>query len=232
VDEAGNFYLLDSKSRKVFVYDISKEFVAEFDIPEAINPFDIAVKKNKIWITDVKNNRVYVLNASDYSLVDYLPKEKGEVGDESYLYQPYSIAASDEYVVVVDMGAFNVKVFSYEGEFIRNIGSFGRASGQFSRPKGIAIDKEGFIYVVDHAFQNIQIFNTEGQLLMFFGFPLGQFTGLNLPADIAIDYDNIEYFKAFVDPKYELQYLVYVTSQFGDNKVSIFGRIEPKEPKE
>lgn len=228
VDDNGDLYLLDLSDKKVFVYDNNKRYVSEFEFPEAIYPVDIDIKNNKIWITDLKNNRINVFNKEDHSFIDYFPKEEFARGNDEFLYQPLSIAVTDEYVYVMDMGAYKIKIFTHNGEFVKSIGSFGKASGQFTRPKGIAVDNDGLIYAVDAAFQNVQIFNTEGQLLTFFGQPLEHAPSLNLPASISIDYDNIDFFKKDIDPKFELLYLIYVTNQFGDNKVMVYGRIELK----
>jgi DNA-binding beta-propeller fold protein YncE len=46
----------------------------------------------------------------------------------------------------------------------------GDSTGQFSRPKGAAVDPAGRVYVVDGIFDNIQIFDQTGRLLM----PLGE----------------------------------------------------------
>ena len=72
-------------------------------------------------------------------------------------------------------------------------------------------------------FQNVQIFDREGRLLLFFGQPGGDVEGLNLPTGIKVDYDNVKYFQAYADPKFHVEYLVFVVSQFGPNKVDVFG---------
>ncbi|MDH3856739.1 MAG: 6-bladed beta-propeller, partial [Gammaproteobacteria bacterium] len=82
-----------------------------------------------------------------------------------------------------------------EGEFVRSFGSIGRQSGQFSRPKGIGVDKQGNAYVVDTAFGNFQIFNSDGQLLMAVG-SRNSSAGparFMLPAGLAIDEDGRVY---------------------------------------
>jgi DNA-binding beta-propeller fold protein YncE len=48
-------------------------------------------------------------------------------------------------------------------------GAIGTRSGQFSRPKGIAVDLNGIIYVVDSSFSNFQLFDSAGKLLLFIG---------------------------------------------------------------
>ena len=50
-----------------------------------------------------------------------------------------------------------------------------------------------------------------------------------LPAKVVIDYDNVDLFADRVAPGYKVEYLVIVTSQFGANKVSVFGFLESTE---
>ena len=47
--------------------------------------------------------------------------------------------------------------------------------------------------------------------------------GLNLPAGIAIDYDNVALFRRFAAPGFNLEYVILVVSQFGPNQVDVFG---------
>ena len=64
-------------------------------------------------------------------------------------------------------------------------------------------------------------FNPEGRLLMFFGENGNQRGGFLLPAKVAIDYDNLKYFQQYVAPDFQMEYLVLVTSQFGDRRVNV-----------
>jgi hypothetical protein len=67
------------------------------------------------------------------------------------------------------------------------------------------------------------MFNDQGQTLMFFGGPGNGRGNLNMPTAIAIDYDNVEYFRKYADPDFELEYLVLVANQFGTNKIAVYG---------
>jgi len=81
---------------------------------------------------------------------------------------------------------------------------------------------------VDAAFENVQIFDKEGKLLMFFG---GTYQGpgyMWLPAKVIIDYDNLKYFQKYVYKDFKLKYLIFVTNQYGPDKVSVYGFIEPR----
>jgi DNA-binding beta-propeller fold protein YncE len=106
---------------------------------------------------------------------------------------------------------------------VRVYGKLGDELGNFSRPKGIALDHEGRLYVGDAAFENVQVFDNDGRLLLFFGQPGGRGEGLNLPAGVTIDYANVDVFKQYADPRFKVEYLILVASQFGPNKVDVFG---------
>ena len=44
-------------------------------------------------------------------------------------------------------------------------GSPGQGDGEFNRPSGIAVDKEGIIYVTDFKNDRLQIFNADGSFI-------------------------------------------------------------------
>ena len=52
-------------------------------------------------------------------------------------------------IIVSDMGAHNLKVFSIEGHLLTTIGQEGEGPGKFDRLMGVDVDKEGRIVVVD-----------------------------------------------------------------------------------
>ncbi len=110
-----------------------------------------------------------------------------------------------------------------DGHELSTIGMSGVNLGHFARPRGVAVDKNGLVYVADAAFENVQIFRKDGQLLLAFG-GSGTLPGnLYLPAGVSIDYDNVKYFQKYADPKFKIEYLIIVTSQFGDRLINIYG---------
>ncbi len=89
-------------------------------------------------------------------------------------------------LLVVDAMNFRIQRFPTDGPATA-FGKKGNAAGDFSLPRGVAVDGEGHIYVVDSQFENVQIFDAHGRLLMAFGEGgegRGQFS---LPSGIAID---------------------------------------------
>ncbi len=221
IDEQGNKYITDTTRSLVLVYDAENKFVKIIGDGESFKPSDVLIADNKLFITDIKNHRIVVLDKdTDEQLYTI-----GSVGSkEGELFYPTNLALGpDNTLYISETGNFRVQKFTLDGKFIKSYGKVGTGLGQFARPKGVAVDREGRMHVVDAAFENVQIMNSDGKLLMFYGEPGGEKANINLPTDIFIDYDNVKYFRRYAKPGFELEYIILVSSQFGDSKVNVFG---------
>ncbi|MEN8250879.1 MAG: 6-bladed beta-propeller [Bacteroidota bacterium] len=226
-DEEGNLYVADAGRSQVVVFDENLEYKGEISGDEKFDPSDVFIIGDTLFVTDPKNNRINLYNLYNGQPISYFPKE-AKVGDENWLYNPLNLHLSNGKIYVTDFGDSRIKIYSMNGEYLSSVGSYGRGLGQFVRPKGIAVDRDRNLFAIDAGFQNVQIFNENGQLLMFFGGPYQGPGDMYLPANIIIDYDHNRYYEKFVDPAFNLKYLIFVTNQYGPDKVSVYGRIEPK----
>jgi DNA-binding beta-propeller fold protein YncE len=226
VDSIGNLYIADSERKQIVIFDAKGKYLNSFGESDNFKPTDVFVRNNKIWVSNISGHQIHVYsNDSRPALLNSFPKAN-TVTDRN-LYSPTNLYVTDNKVYVTDFGDFKIKIFTHDGEFIRSIGSYGNGIGQFVRPKGIAVDRDSNLFVVDAGFENTQVFSKEGKLLMFFG---GNYKGpgdMWLPAKVTLDYDNLEYFQKFVDPSFKLKYVIFVTNQFGPDKLSIYGAVEP-----
>ncbi len=221
IDSDGTKYVTDTGRDQILVFDRSDRFVQAYGSPGQFKPVDVAIAGDRLYVTDIQHHEVQVL---DKHTGKFLFKFGSAGSKQGELFHPTNIAIdTDGDVYVVETSNFRVQRFTAEGRSVRIYGDIGSESGTFSRPKGIALDRNNRIYVGDAAFQNVQIFDREGRLLLFFGQPGGDVEGLNLPTGIKVDYDNVKYFQAYADPKFHVEYLVFVVSQFGPNKVDVFG---------
>ena len=226
VDKKGNRYIADTERKQVVVFDENGNYISCFGEAENFKPTDVFVENDKVYVANLAGHQVHVYaNDSGYALLNTFPEVNKS--DPGSLFSPTNLFVTSNKVYVTDFGDFKIKTYTHEGEFLSSIGSYGQGIGQFVRPKGIAVDRDTNLYVVDAGFENTQIFSKEGDLLMFFG---GNYKGpgdMWLPAKVTLDYDNLSYFEKFVDPEYNLKYLVFVTNQFGPDKITIYGAIEP-----
>jgi len=226
VGEEGTLYVADANRKQVVLFDEKGNYLDSFGEPENFKPTDVFVDSSRIYVANLKHNEVSVYDRDSlrllYSFPDSMP------GKEEHLYSPTNLYVRNDTVYVSDMGDFRVKLFTSDGKYLGAVGSLGANPGHLVRPKGIAVDRESNLYVVDAGIENTQIFNRDGKLLLFFGGPYNTKGDMWLPAKVTIDYDNLKYFQKYVDPAYTLKYLVFITNQYGPDKINVYGRISPR----
>jgi hypothetical protein len=226
VDARGYLYVADGNRKQVVVFDQNLEYVHAFGEAEGFKPTDVLVWEDRIWVCNVQGHSLYAYSADSYELLERVPQLQD--GEDGFIRQPTNIGCHEGILYVSDFGDFNVKLFSTKGEYLETIGGYGNIPGRFTRPKGIALDKDKNLYVVDAAFENVQIFNPGGELLMHFGGSYHGAGAMGLPAAVEISYENLSYFEPYVDPGFDLKYLVYVSNQYGPAKINVYGFVEEK----
>ncbi len=227
IDEKGYLYVGDCGRFEVVVFDEKGNYVRSFGEKEKFKPSDVAVANGKVFVANSANSQIDVYSNDSASKFLYTIPKIGATGEE-HICMPTNITIHDSTLYVSDFGCSKIRMYTLNGQFLDTLGGRGDFLGQFAKVKGIAVDHDKNIYAVDAAFENVQIFDKDKHILM----PLGNhYKGpgdLYLPAKVVIDYDNLKYFQKFVDPAYDLKYLVIVTNQYGPDLITIYGRIEPK----
>lgn len=221
IDGAGNKYVSDPIRGQVIMFDRNDFYVKAFGTPDWWKPVNAAAYEDMLYVADAKNGEIKVVELQSGTLVRSIGREGGEMGN---LAMPTNLAFDREgYVYVSDAGRFQVLKLDRDGNIRRVTGKVGKKPGFFARPRGVSTDQQGRLYVVDAAFDNVQVFNKDGSLLMYFSQAGKKGGDLYLPAQVAVDYENVPYFQKFADPNFEIEYLILVTSQFGDRFVNVFG---------
>lgn len=228
-DANQNLFVADVDRKQIVVFTKDLEYMTCFGDTGSFKPTDVCVKNDKIYVPNSIGNKVNVYSCSDFKLVSSFPNVAK--GTDGYLYSPVNITLSNDKIYVADFGDFKVKIYDNNGNYISSVGSYGKSIGQFVRPKGISTDKDENLFVVDAGFENVQIFNKSNKLLMYFGGPYNVPGDMWLPAKVHIDYDNADYFKTFVDPEYDLNYLVFVSNQYGPDKINVYAAVKPSKNK-
>jgi DNA-binding beta-propeller fold protein YncE len=222
IDDDGTKYVADAV-RGVLVFDADDRFVGALPTADGTKPTDVAIAGNRLYIADVDGSRVVVLDKATLAQVFTIPRED-ERSLRARLFSPVNLAVDrGGNLYVADMGAFRVLEFDPDGYFIRSFGTPGDGPGQFARPKGIDVDDEGLLYAVDAAAQVVQVFDPKGRLLLYFGEPREGDPPLSLPATVRLDRSLIPWFRGFAAPSFQIEYLAFVSSQYGDHKISVFG---------
>ncbi|HVO23824.1 MAG TPA: hypothetical protein VMW56_09365 [Candidatus Margulisiibacteriota bacterium] len=221
IEADGTKYVTDTGRGQILVFDRNDEYVKAYGTTGAWRPVDAVALGDRLYVADVQNGLVKVFDKQSGAPLKTIG-DKGTPAER--LDRPTNLAFDrDGYLYVTDFGRFQVVKFDRDGHFKATFGLPGDNLGHFARPKGIALDREGRLYAVDASFNNVQIFNSDGRLLMFFGESGNKPGGLLLPAKVAIDYDNLQYFQQYAQPNFHVEYLILVTSQFGDHRISVLG---------
>ncbi len=220
--KAGYKYLADRGRGEILEFDRSDRFTRVFKDGDQFSPVDVVVDGDRVYACDVQRSEIKVFDRVSGIVVQTITGS-GEPGGS--LHTPSHLAIDDRgYIYVTDFLNFRVQVFDNEGIFVRVIGEPGDYPGSMPRPKGIAVDRDNHLYAIDSAFELVQIFDIDtGEVLL----PFGKFGSLSggtwLPAGIHIDYDNLEHFSKFADPRFHLKYLIYVANQTGPFKINVYG---------
>ncbi len=219
VEPDGTKFVADPARGQVVVFDRNDDYAGAFGEPGSWRPVDAVPFEKRLYVADIQNGLVKVFDRETGQMV----KTIGDKGEPSQrIDRPTNLAFDREgNLYVTDIGRFQVVKFDRDGHFQSTFGRAGDSPGHFARPKGIAVDHDGRLFAVDAAFNNVQIFNRDGRLLMFFGGGGDKPGDLVLPAKVALDYDDVPYFQQYVEPGFEVEYLVLVTSQFGSRMVNV-----------
>ena len=69
------------------------------------------------------------------------------------------MAVDDEdNIIVADSRNERIQVFSSSGVFLTKFGSRGKGPGEFDRPSGVCVSREGLILIVDFGNNRVQVF--------------------------------------------------------------------------
>lgn len=220
IDRDGTKYITDTGRDQVLVYDREDRYVRAYGTEGQFKPVDVAIADDRLYVTDIAHHAIAVLDKTSGRELARVGKVGSKDGE---LYHPTNLALAGGYLYVTDTGNYRVLKFALDGAFVRSYGGIGTGLGQFARPKGIALDPDGRLYVIDAAFENVQVFDAEGGLLLFFGEPGERRENVNLPAKVTIDSAHVALFQRYADPKFKLEYVILVVSQFGTSKVNVYG---------
>jgi DNA-binding beta-propeller fold protein YncE len=202
----GTIYVADGKLKSIYAFDQNGELLAAFgNAGELVRPAGIAVNSGlgRLYVCDVAANAVFAYSLKGERLFEF---KKGDEPGAGYFNSPTHLAIDrrNGNVFVADTNNFRVQVFDKDGTYLRKFGQLGDNPGDFSRPKGIAVDSEGHVYVADAAFNNFQIFDDMGQLLLAIG-TLGQGAGqFQLPGGMYVDDQDRIYVADTVNKRVEV----------------------------
>ena len=167
-NKKGDVYISDSKLAQLLVIRKGSDYAIPVELNTPLQqPTGLAIEKSTgaLYLLDTLQHQLLIFNASG-QLKKRIGKRGVQVGEFNF---PTHIQINNDTVLVTDSLNFRIQLFDLNGNYLSSFGEAGQSSGYLSRPKGIAMDKRGYIYVVDGLLNNIQLFDHKGQFLMTMG---------------------------------------------------------------
>jgi sugar lactone lactonase YvrE len=192
IDSKGNLYVADQKIGAIFIFNTETrdvELIKNKTHGHFVRIIGLAIDDNdRLFVSDPGLNHVLVFNA----------KHEAEDVITDGLVTPGSLALDIEnrLLYVSDIDQDQVLVYDADSfKLKRRIGTGGQkhaltTPGDFARPTGLAVDRDGNLYVCDTLNNRIEIFDGDGKFIRTYG-KNGDGPGyFARPKGVAIDSDN------------------------------------------
>lgn len=166
-DGKTGFYVSDSELGEVFHLDQNGEPIGQFGDKILARPTGVAVdaKRGLVYVADTGEHNIKIFDSKGL-LVDVLGRRGNKNGEFN---APTHLAFWNSRLYVTDTLNFRVQIFNSTGDRKLVFGRLGLRVGSMTRPKGVAVGRDGRIYVIESFYDHLLVFNPEGDLLMPIG---------------------------------------------------------------
>lgn len=192
VDSKGKVYVADSKVGAIFIFDTETR--------------DVEMIKNKVEAHFVRiiglamddNDRLFVTDPGLKHVLVFNAQHKAEDVITDGMVEPSGVAidTQNRLLYVSDINLDQILVYDADTlKLLRKMGNGGKnheltTPGDFAKPSGIAVDKDGNLYVADTLNDRIEVFDADGVFLRTWG-KNGDGPGyFARPKGVAIDSDG------------------------------------------
>ncbi len=165
----GTLYIAEETNNRVSVFSADGVFLNAFAAGTGVSftrPSGVAVGPDgNIYVADTWNYQVKVLSPTGELLRSW--GEPGEFGLGAQPDPVYGFWGPRDVVVdaagqvyVADTGNKRIRVYTANGDYVRDLGSGGSAEGQLDEPSGLALHPDGRLFVADYWNRRITVFDT------------------------------------------------------------------------
>jgi DNA-binding beta-propeller fold protein YncE len=194
-DKEGNVYVADLYNGNISIFTTKGKFIKYFDDKKKLikSPAGLRIFDEKLYVTDVQQNKVYVFNLKGEKLL-----ELSTGVDKKDIFKAPNAVTIDKKnnnIFVSDSGNQRVLVFDKSGKYLRTVNGSkdGKGSSVFVNPRGISVDSRGILYVVNNLSHMIYGFDEKGTEVFHFGSMGDQNEQFYLPNGLYVDENDRVY---------------------------------------
>lgn len=177
----GEIYVLDVLNNRIQV--IGEQYASsevlgiakdKINMLSSTQSFAIAEQQQHIYLVDNDINKINVLNMKGELIEElgerYVKNRHRQHQTDRFVF-PYDIALDEKgFIYASDLADQKIKKFDVSGNHLQDWGSWGSATGEFYKPKSIAIDTgKKRVFVIDFGNYRGQIFDYNGKYQGGFG---------------------------------------------------------------
>jgi DNA-binding beta-propeller fold protein YncE len=181
----GEVFVSDSELAYVVRLDKDGKPVGVIGEGELTRPTGLARDNEQglLYVADSHAHNIKVFN-NDGKLVNVISKRGEEEGTLNF---PTHLAFANGKLYVSDTINARIQIFDGDGGFLGSIGQRGLYLGNFTRPKGVAVDGEGHIYVIESYYDFLLVYDEKGRFLLPIGGTGADIGSFYLPSGVWTD---------------------------------------------
>ena len=100
VDKDGTKYITDTRRNQILAYDRFDKFVRAYGLTDQFRPSDVAIAGERLFVADVKNHQIHVLDKRSGQTIRKLGKRGGAEGE--FLHPTNLTIGPDNHLYVTD----------------------------------------------------------------------------------------------------------------------------------
>ena len=161
-DNMGRIFVGNRHDNKILVFGQNGEYISTFHNASSLNePRGLSFDADgNLIVCDAGNKcvRFFSPNGSIFKTIG-----------SGRLRMPFNCVCRNSKVFVSDRDAHLIKVYSSNGRFLYEFGTYGTGDGELNHPTGLAVDKMGHLLVCSLGNHRVQVFTLDGKFVAKFG---------------------------------------------------------------
>ncbi len=200
IDANDIIYIADTGNARIQSYTLDGKYLSQIKIPQKASekrpdPTDVVIDNQRqlLYIVDNENHHVLIYSLKDKKFIHTVG---GMSHKEDGFRWPFSLYIDQQGIVyVVDVINARVRTIRPEEGFKLgyDIGSWGLETGEFFRPKGVAVTTKGEVLIADSYLGVIQMFNKKGQFQAVLSDGKGKVKRFTTPTRLYFDENGLFY---------------------------------------